>query len=90
MHVSNLRICTKRENNLNRGKFKNSKNKYKGVRFSNDRLKRAKPWLARITLDGTRHVKRFKTELEAAKWYNTMATRLHGKFAAINNIEEDL
>lgn len=86
LHVSNLRVCTPYQNNLNRGKFKSSRNKYKGIRRSEDH-DRPKPWQARIAHNGKRHTKRFATELEAVKWYNETIKQLHGEFAVLNEIE---
>ena len=83
LRLSNLRACSYKENMRNRGKFKNSKNTYKGVRYSEDRL-RPRPWQARVYVDGRRYTKRFATEQEARKWYDEKVKELHGEFAVPN------
>lgn len=83
----NLRVATPSENARN-GKKKSSgtASRFKGVsstRHSKHRL----PWMARIVVNnkilwlGT-----FATEEEAARAYNSAASRLHGEFARLNEV----
>lgn len=78
---SNLRICSKRENTKNQKKAKNNTSGYKGVSLSKPRLL----WMAQIYSDGKHyHIGFFKKKLDAAKAYDAMAVKLHGKFAFLN------
>lgn len=82
---SNLRLATHSQSNANR---KGNKNKlysqYKGVSYSNQPLQ--KPWRATIQINKKQITKYFKTEKEAAKAYNKMATELFNDFAVLNDI----
>jgi hypothetical protein len=80
---SNLRICTNGQNALNRrkqlGKFSS---KYKGV---SKRENSDNKWRATINVCGKRiRLGTFTTDIEAAKAYDTAATRYHGEFAKLN------
>ena len=85
---SNLRICTKLQNQYNQKKHRgNRHSKYKGVTFRKE-LK-SKPWEAFIYAN--RNHKRlgyFKTEIEAAKAYNNAAQELYGQFAKLNDVND--
>jgi hypothetical protein len=81
---SNLRICSKLENQYNQKKHKgNRHSKYKGVTFRKE-LK-TKPWEAFIynNYKSTR-IGYFKTEREAAEAYNKAALEVYGSFAKLN------
>lgn len=74
---SNLRICTKAENNRNR----KGTRKYKGAYYS----KIAKKWFAAIRSNGkTKTLGYFMTEIDAARCYDKAARELFGEFARLN------
>lgn len=79
---SNLRLATRHQNGYNRCSHKGSSSKYLGV------IKRYNGvWLTQITTNNiTKSVGTFKTEREAAIYYNLMASLLHGEFASLNII----
>lgn len=78
---SNLRICTRQQNQFNRTKKKNCGSKYKGVSWHPDR----KYWVSVINLNGKRtHLGVFEDEIEAAKAYDQKAKELFGEFAKPN------
>lgn len=88
---SNLRICTKSQNQMNRGKQKRKRtptSKYKGVSWSKDTWNRTVNWACEVRAKGQkRRRKRFKTEREAALQYNEWAKELHGEFAVLNEVD---
>lgn len=76
----NLRICSKKENQRHQNKRKvKTSSKYKGVHF----FKRDEVWVAQLL---HKHLRRFKTEIEAAEAYNKEATKQFGKYAVLNKI----
>jgi hypothetical protein len=78
---SNLRLCTKAENQRNRRPNRNSTSKYKGVGWYGQ----YGCWRARIQVDGKkRHLGYFDNEIEAARVYDEAAIGLHGEFARLN------
>jgi hypothetical protein len=80
---SNLRVCTKRENNANRRSQINSSSKYVGVSW----IKRDEVWRAYISTGGkNKYLGDFKTEDAAAQAYNEAAKEIHGQFASLNEI----
>lgn len=81
---SNLRICTKLENNRNLSKTKNkTTSKYKGV------YKHRKKWAASITVNYKAiRLGLFQTQEQAALAYNKAAIEHFGKFASVNIIEK--
>ena len=80
----NLRSCTKRENLLNRDKYKNCLSKYKGVTITYSNIF---PFMSQISSNNkTIYLGRFKTELEAAIAYNEAAKKYHLNFACLNKI----
>lgn len=88
---ANIRICTRRQNQQNRGKFKNNRSGYCGVyqeKYQHSRGKRvlrAKPWRAEISANGKKHyIGYFSTPEEAAIAYDQAAANLHGLYAKTN------
>lgn len=80
----NLRICTRKENNWNRGKqrFNNGKasSQYKGVfRKSNNHFQ--------FEFSNKNIKKVFTNELAAANYYNHLAKQSYGEFANLNDVE---
>ena len=77
----NLRACKHRANACNRAKHKKKKSRFKGVQWEGRRGK----WYVEIRHGNTRRVKSgFSTEEEAARAYDELARRLHGKYARLN------
>ncbi len=80
---SQLRICTKNENSLNRGLNRNSPTGFKGVSFS----RTGKRFRARIQVNKKPYcVGTFHTAEEAARAYNRAAKKLHKQFARLNKV----
>lgn len=77
---SNLRLCSRVENNQNVASWGKT-SAFKGVhKPSNENI-----WIAQIRCNGTRkRIGRFKTEIEAALAYDREAALLHGEFAFLN------
>lgn len=86
---TNLRSCTPRQNNRNKGKHKRktATSKFKGVSYDSENKK----WIVSIMgSDGVRrHLGRFRSEIEAARVYNEAAKLHHGEFASLNEIGGD-
>lgn len=81
--AENLRTCSKVENLRNRGKQKNNASGYKGVHKHRDGA-----WLAQIQIDDSKkHLGSFNTKEEAALAYNEAATKHHGEFAYLNEVD---
>lgn len=78
---SNLRLCTKSQNNVNSLRRKDNQSGYKGVDWhQGDRI-----WRARIQLEHRRiELGYFHTAEEAARAYDAAALRLFGEFARPN------
>jgi ribosomal protein L24E len=86
---SNLRICSKSQNNANRKSKKNGKSKYLGVSVQSYNTLTGKTilYVATIKKDGKRiYIGSFKCEKTAALAYNKKAKELHGVFANLNII----
>lgn len=82
----NLRICSQRENRINRPKpiFKNPSSRFKGV-WLDKRKNLKRRWMAGLKLNNKRiWIGRFETEIEAAKAYDKNAKRFFRKFAHLN------
>lgn len=80
---SNLRICTRSENQMNRKAIKGA-SAYKGVFKS---LSAEKPWKAVISFGGKRvNLGQYPTEVEAAFAYDLAAKEYHKEFACINGV----
>lgn len=80
---SNLRVCTSAQNLLNRKKHTGGKNLYKGLQRGWGQHAgqfQGCIWLNRVRRRSTW----FKTQEEAAQWYDMMAVKLFGEFARTN------
>lgn len=81
---SNLRLCSRAQNQMNRIKSSNKTSKYKGVSWQ----KCANKWMVYIKIDQKRYyLGIFISEKEAAKSYNKAAMKNFGKFAKLNVIK---
>lgn len=78
---SNLRICTPSQNKANKKNI-TGVSKYMGVSRCKD------GWKAACGKNNKKYQKQYKTEMEAALWYNEKAKELHGEFAKLNIISE--
>jgi hypothetical protein len=83
---SNLRICTRAENQSNRGPQKNNTSGYKGVSYKKpSKSWKAQKWRAQINCRGESIcIGYFDTPEEAARAYDTKAKELHGEYAYLN------
>lgn len=78
---SNLRLCTKSENGLNRGKPKTNKSGYKGIYWNKANQK----FCAEIGINRKGiYLGSFDTPEEAAHAYDAKAIELFGPFAKLN------
>ncbi len=78
---SNLRICTRSQNQMNRKPSQNTSSKYKGVTWD----KKAKKWKVHIVIIGKlKHLGYFHNEIFAAGVYDKAAIREFGEFAHLN------
>lgn len=81
---SNLRLCSRFENCMNRKKRKCTSSKYKGVAWRKD----SAIWRAYIRFDGKLYnLGQYDSEVDAALAYNQAALMWFGQFASINKIE---
>jgi len=81
---SNLRLCTKSQNQHNSHIRQDNKSGFKGVHWVN----KCKRWRAKITIHGTQiHLGHFRIPEQAALAYNKAAIKFHGEFARINQVE---
>lgn len=79
---SNLRICTRSQNYMNRLPYHGKSSIYKGVSW----LSTKNRWEASIKRDGKNiYLGRFMDEKEAAFAYDVAAMELFGEFAFLNN-----
>lgn len=77
--LTNLRICTPKENSYNTSKKINKNGKYKGVTHNKS------GYIATINKNGIKHqIKNISTEKEAAEIYDMMAENLFGIYAGKN------
>jgi len=78
---ANLRICTQRQNNFNRGSKRGSSSQYKGVHWCN----RSQRWIAKAHIGGKAyHFYQGTDERKAALAYNAGIKDLHGEFGCVN------
>ncbi len=82
---SNLRICTSKQNSMNRKHLVGRK--YKGVYRAIRPWGLKKEWVSRLHHQGKMlHLGYFSSEIEAAKAFNEKAIKLRGSFAVLNSI----
>jgi hypothetical protein len=80
---SNLRFCTKQQNQRNQGMRKCNSSGYKGVA----RVKHSPRWRAFLKVSYKQiHLGMFDTKEEAALAYNRAALKYYGEFACLNVI----
>ena len=80
-HLSNLRWCTRKENQQNMSKHKNATSVYKGVCF----YKPLNKWNAQIRHNGRKiHLGYFLDEADAGRAYDRKAIELFKEFANLN------
>jgi hypothetical protein len=78
---SNLRLCTRAQNNRNQRPRRGKKSRYKGVGWNSKR----KVFCVGIRWQGKRiHIGRFTDEIAAAKAYDKKAVELFGEYAYLN------
>lgn len=83
---SNLRVCTKSQNAMNRGKQANNTSGYKGVSWARHFGQwRAQIWVGRKNI----FLGYFLDKLDAARAYNEAAILHHGDFAHLNSLALD-
>lgn len=81
---NNLRVCTKSQNQMNKGSKPNSTSIYKGVSWST----RDRSWIVNAKSNGkSTHLGRFKNEEDAARAYNKHIKESHGDFAKYNQVK---
>lgn len=81
--ISNLRICSLSENQMNRKKQSNNTSGYKGVTWNKGKSK----WAVRIQFNKkSKHIGYFDCVKEAAKAYNSAAIKYHKDFAILNKL----
>lgn len=74
----NLRVCTRSQNQMNRGKQVNNTSGFKGVSW----YSRDKTWEAFIKLRGKKRlIGRFKSKTAAVRARRAAAVKFHGEFA---------
>lgn len=80
----NLTPCIHQANRFNKDRS-NLTSEFFGVSFNS----RSKKWCADIKRYGkTKHIGAFKSEVDAARAYNTEAFKIHGTSARLNHVDE--
>jgi hypothetical protein len=80
---ANIRVCTRAQNQQNKGKGKNNTSGYCGVWM--EQGNRLKPWRAMIRANGRKYLLGYhQTAQEAALAYDRAAIKLHGEYAKLN------
>ena len=83
----NLRICTLKENMMNKLKYKNNDSGYKGVSYMGKASRRLKKWKMKLNKNGITVAKAyFDTKEDAARAYTEMAIKHYGEYAVLNTI----
>jgi len=78
---SNLRVCTRRQNQRNVRKHRNSFSRFKGVYYCKQKHK----IFSHILVDGhLRHLGSFDNQTDAARAYDHAAVEAFGEFARVN------
>ena len=78
---NNIRICTHKQNGMNRKPDRNTSSRYRGVSWNTW----AKKWVAQTTIDGERtHLGYYNDEEIAALAFDLVARKAYGKFAYLN------
>jgi len=85
--IENLRWCSNGENQMNKEKTSKNKSGYKGVHIHSSSGK----WNVQIKVGGVCHsCGLYDNLIDAARAYNVKAVELHGTFAKLNHIPEDI
>lgn len=80
--LSNLRGCTKGQNNINK-QHPGGSSSYRGIYWSQQK----RGWYAAVQFEGKKFTSRlYQDEDSAAKHYNFLAKKHHGEFAQLNEI----
>ena len=83
----NLRKCTHQQNSFNQGPSRNNTSGVKGVYWDKAKL----AWIPKIQKDNKHYIiGSFNNIKEATIAYNKVAQKMHGEFAYLNPIEEQL
>jgi len=81
--LSNLRICTKQQNEFNQKLRTDNTTGYRGVSYH----RQSNKYRACINIGGKQiHLGLFESPHEAARAYNLKAVELYGEYARINNL----
>lgn len=82
---TNLRVCSRKENNRNRKLQRTNTTGYKGLKWHS----RLSKWEARIGVDGKyKYLGLFKEKEDAARAYDKAAVEHYGEYAHLNTYEK--
>ena len=73
---SNLRLATNLQNSMNSKTYSTNSSGIKGLQLD----KQNKRWVAKISVNGKRHRKYFKSRAEAVRWLYKTRKALHGEY----------